>query len=541
MTELRAELRESGLVIIGAGLAGLATALAAANQGQEQVTVLTKTSALGSGSSWWAQGGVAAVWGEDDDVATHVADTLDVGDGLGDPAIARLLAQDGPQVLADLIEHGMEFDRNGAGDIDLAREGGHSRRRILHAGGDATGRALTQFLLRLAGETPAITIERSAFAWDLVIRDGRVAGLLAYHEDAGWIYHRTANVVIAAGGSGQLFGRTTNPAEATADGIALAARAGAALKDLEMVQFHPTALAAGPTGQDRTPLLTEALRGEGAVLIDETGARLMAGVHPLGDLAPRDVVARQVAARIGDGHSVYLDTRPALGAAIAERFPTVYTQCLEAGVDPVRDPIKVAPAAHYHMGGVETDRDGRTDVAGLWACGEATCSGLHGANRMAGNSLLECLLFGRRVAEAVTAGGLAKTNVAELPPPPERPKSATVPVAAAMRKRLQTTMYDGVGLFRNATSLSAAAQDLAGLSSQIEALAQVETGVPVGDQVSVRGWGELRNMALAGSLITWAALHHRGCRGAHYRTDFPDRAADWQRRVTLSEINERAA
>ncbi len=536
------ELHDSELVVIGAGLAGLTTALAAAGDGASgPITVLTKTSSLGSGSSWWAQGGVAAVWGEDDAVTTHIADTMAVGDGFGDQSIAQLLATDGPQAVAALIDQGMEFDLDEDGHIDLAREGGHSRRRILHAGGDATGRALTQFLLHLVSQTPAITIECAAFAWDIVVRDGKVAGLLAYHEGRGWVFHRCANVVIAAGGSGQLFGRTTNPAEATADGIALAARAGAALKDLEMVQFHPTALVDGPVSTDRTPLLTEALRGEGAQLVDETGAPVMAGLHPMGDLAPRDVVARQVAKTIRDGHQVFLDTRSTIGAAIAERFPSVYTQCLEAGVDPVRDPIGVAPAAHYHMGGIESDCDGRTSVPGLWACGEATCSGLHGANRMAGNSLLECLLFGRRVAAALGVTPMSMFEISELARPSEPPTSATKPVVAGIRKRLQTVMYEGVGLYRDGNTLAAATQDLALLTGQLDNLDQISSGVPVGAQASIRDWGELRNMALAAGLIAWAASHHRGSRGAHFRTDFPGRALDRQRCVTLGEINERAA
>lgn len=530
--------RDTELLVIGAGLAGLSTALAAAPR---KVTILTKTASLGSGSSWWAQGGVAAVWDKADRVEDHVRDTLEAGDGLGDRELADLLARDGPAVVASLIERGMPFDRNRDGAIDLALEGGHGQRRILHAGGDATGRELSRFLLRLVGTTGSVTMEARAFAWDLVIRDGRVAGLLAYHEDRGWVLHRTRHVVIASGGSGQLFGRTTNPPEATADGLALAARAGATLKDLEFVQFHPTALAGAkasrvgpgsPTDLTRTPLLTEALRGEGAFLVDDRGTRFMADLHAHGDLAPRDIVARAVDARIRAGRTVYLDTREAIGAAIAERFPTVHTQCLEAGIDPVGDPIAVTPAAHFHMGGIETDRDGRSDLPGLWAVGEAASTGLHGANRMAGNALLECLSFGPRIAAAIDREGppeaLAQVGEIALPPPP--PVAATEPVLAAMKGRLHALMYDGVGLVRDATGLGEALAGTALLADQAASLAGADHGVPAGRRAGVRPWGELRNMMLAARLIGEAALAHRGSRGAHWRSDYPERAASWDRR-----------
>ncbi|MCZ6764127.1 MAG: L-aspartate oxidase [Alphaproteobacteria bacterium] len=531
---------ETDLVVVGAGLAGLTTALAAA---PKRATVLTKTGARGDGSSWLAQGGVAAVWGPDDTIETHVRDTMATGDNIGDGALIQILARGAPAAVRGLIDRGMAFDRNAYGEIDLTREGGHTKRRILHAGGDATGRGLMAILLAAAEAEPSVTVSRNAFAWDLVVDEGRIAGLIAYHEHDGWIFHRTANVVLASGGAGRLFGRTTNPPEATGDAVALAGRAGAALKDLEFVQFHPTALAAhredgGKDDEAAMALLTEALRGEGAVLVDETGTRFMTEIHRDAELAPRDVVARAVETKLRAGSQIYLDARDKPGPEIETRFPTVAAQCRRAGIDPVAEPIPVAPAAHYHMGGVAVDGDGRTTLAGLWACGEAAASGLHGANRMAGNSLAECLVFGRLVAMAIEEGWPREGTSPPLPVPPfTAPTTASAGRVAWLRRRAQALMYDGMGLFRDEQSLARAIEGLGGIGRELHAgSAEVGRGY-----ATVREWGELRNMLLTGRLIGEAARDHRGSLGVHARIDYPGRAATWNRVREMRAGDELAA
>jgi L-aspartate oxidase len=414
------EVRVSDVLIVGTGAAGLAAALGCAGR---QVTVLTKTRLGEGGSSAWAQGGVAAALGADDSPALHAADTLAVAGGLGDARRVELLTTEGPVRMAELVRLGAAFDRaDGAPDTDrgpaadraagtgratgtpfaLGREAAHSRRRILHAGGDATGRELVRALTEAVRRAPNVRVEEECFAVDLVVepaaRQGgsRVAGLLALDRDGRRVLHLAGATVLATGGSGQLYLHTTNPPEVTADGLAMAARAGARLADLEFVQFHPTALAVDDGG--RLPLLTEALRGEGAVLVDGAGRRFMLEEHPLAELAPRDVVARAIHRRLAAGDSVFLDARGAIGDRFPERFPTVFAAAREAGLDPRSEPLPVVPAAHYHMGGVVTDERGRTSLPGLWACGETAATGVHGANRLASNSLLEALVFGARVA-----------------------------------------------------------------------------------------------------------------------------------------------
>jgi L-aspartate oxidase len=408
------EVRVSDVLIVGTGAAGLAAALGCAGR---QVTVLTKTRLGEGGSSAWAQGGVAAALGTDDSPALHAADTLAVAGGLGDARRVDLLTTEGPARMAELVRLGAAFDRaDGAPDNDrgpaadraagtpfaLGREAAHSRRRILHAGGDATGRELVRALTDAVRRAPNVRVEEECFAVDLVVepaaRQGgsRVAGLLALDRDGRRVLHLAGATVLATGGSGQLYLHTTNPPEVTADGLAMAARAGARLADLEFVQFHPTALAVA--GGGRLPLLTEALRGEGAVLVDGAGRRFMLEEHPLAELAPRDVVARAIHRRLAAGEGVFLDARVAIGDRFPERFPTVFQAARDAGLDPRREPLPVVPAAHYHMGGVVTDERGRTSLPGLWACGETAATGVHGANRLASNSLLEALVFGARVA-----------------------------------------------------------------------------------------------------------------------------------------------
>ncbi|MCW2244686.1 L-aspartate oxidase [Azospirillum fermentarium] len=506
--------RDSGVVIVGSGLAGMTAALALAARGHA-VTLLTKTADLPGGSSLYAQGGIAAAVGPGDTPAAHAADTVAAGAGFVDAAVAALLAADGAaRVRALLADPAMPFDRTADGEPVLGREAAHGAARIVHAGGDATGRTLVTALARRLRDTPGIRVETEAFAVDLRLHGGRVCGLLAHHADGGWVLHRTGRVILATGGIGAVFARTTNPAEATGDGLALAARAGAALTDVEFVQFHPTALA---VAADPAPLLTEALRGAGAVLLDEDGRRFMTDEHPLAELAPRDVVARAIGRRVAAGQPVYLDLRPALKAR-PEGFPTVLGLLAEAGLDPWAIPVPVAPAAHYHMGGVATDIDGRTSVPGLWACGEVACTGVHGANRLASNSLLEALVFGARVAADVAEQGAVPVPPVAVPAPPPVPGPSHRTGIGAIVQASREAVYAGAGLVRDAAGLTDAAVRLERLSAALEALPPAHGPVPF---TAVRRWAEARNRLLVGGLVVHAASLRQESRGAHERSDYP--------------------
>lgn len=522
------------VLVVGSGLAGMVAALRLAPR---RVTLLTKTEGLPGGSSLWAQGGIAAALGADDTPQAHAADTVEAGAGLTDPALADLLAREGAERLAAWIDAGLPVDRDAQGRPAVGREAAHSAPRILHAGGDATGRTVVGWLAERVRQAPHITVRTGAVAWELVRARGRVCGLLAFHAGAdadgggGWVFHRCGSVLLATGGIGQLYRHSTNPAEATGDGLALAALAGAGLRDLEFVQFHPTALASDAPG--RTPLLTEALRGAGALLLDGAGHRFMPAEHPLAELAPRDVVARAIGRRIARGEPVLLDLRAIWAAGGAARFPTVAGICAEAGIDPARRPVPVAPAAHYHMGGIATDRDGRSDVPGLWACGEVAGTGVHGANRLASNSLLEALVLAERAAAAILAG-----PVPALPPVPV-PRAPALPADAAaleaLSGRVRAVMSAGCGLVRDGAGLEAAAAALAGVQREADGLPRAATaGLAGAAGERVRAAAELRSRLIVSRLIVQAALARRESRGAHCRTDWPEPREVWRRHQTLT-------
>jgi L-aspartate oxidase len=377
-------------VIIGGGLAGLMTTLALAPQ---PVLLLTGPPLGLESSSVLAQGGIAASIGADDDASLHLADTLAAGDGLCDETIAASILAAASAAIEQLVRLGVMFDRDSSNMIALGLEAAHSRHRIVHAGGDATGRAVIRALVRRVRETPSITVIEGITAQRLIVEDNAVLGLLG-HTARGPVLFATDRVVIATGGIGGLFSHGTNPAGSFGQGLALAARAGAIMADLEFVQFHPTAL---DSESFPLKLISEAVRGEGAILIDESSDRFMAD-EPGAELAPRDVVTRRVWRHMAAGHRIFLDARNAKGLDFARRFPTITAHCRKAGIDPVTQPIPVRPAAHYHMGGIAVDKNGRTSIDGLWACGEAACTGLHGANRLASNSLLEAAVCGGWVA-----------------------------------------------------------------------------------------------------------------------------------------------
>jgi L-aspartate oxidase len=484
------------------------------------VTVLTKARLGIGGSSAWAQGGIAAAVGKDDAPSLHAADTLAVGAGLNDPRVVDILTAEGPERVKALLALGAQFDLDDTGSLSLGREAAHSRRRILHSR-DATGAEIVRTLVEAVRRSPGIRVVDEAFAIDLVVEDGEVVGLLAVHADGRRILHLAPAVVLATGGLGQLYLHTTNPREATGDGLAMAARAGARLVDLEFVQFHPTALAAGA---DPMPLLTEALRGEGAILIDENGYRFMKDEHKDLELAPRDVVARAIWSQLMAGHRVFLDAREAVGSEFPEDFPTVFSLCQEHGLDPRIEPIPVSPAAHYHMGGIAVDERGRTSLPGLWACGEVAATGAHGANRLASNSLLEALVFGARVAEDLR-DGLPAGRI----PRGRRLTSGTLqgldgPADADLTAKIRRLMWEKVGVVR----------DEAGLSFAVEELKRLAVRHP-------RAAGEARNLLGIGRLVAGAALERRESRGGHYRSDHPVPNPAWQRRLFLTAAPDGSA
>lgn len=498
MSAPHAAVESTDVIIIGSGVAGLSAALAAA---PARVTVLTKT-AFGDGNSNWAQGGLAAAVGADDSPAKHAEDTVSVGVGLNNAEAVRVLTVEGADRARQLLGLGAAFDRGADGSLELAREAAHSVRRILHAA-DATGAEIVRTLRRAALANPAISVEEHALVLDLVVADGQCVGALAMHADRGLVFHKAGSVILATGGSGQLYAATTNPVEATADGLALAARAGAVLRDLEFVQFHPTALAA--PGVDPLPLVTEALRGEGSVLVDEVGHRFAFDHHVDGELAPRDVVARAIARHRIAGHQTFLDARQAVGAHFPERFPTVFASCQQFGIDPRTELIPVSPAAHYHMGGVASDVDGRSSLPGLWTCGEVSATGVHGANRLASNSLLEGLVFGARAGADAAAEGPSQVTHVRLPVAHPGTRRDIIPT-------LRKTMWEHVGLSRDAVGLTLAIETLDGLQ---------------GDGLHP----EAANLLLVARMIAWAAYLRQESRGAHYRSDFPDTEPSWARHM----------
>jgi L-aspartate oxidase len=490
------------VVVVGTGIAGL---IAAHRASERHDVVLVTKSRLSESNTRYAQGGIAVAMFPDDSVESHIADTLRAGAGLCDPVAVAVLCEEGPQRVRDLIALGVEFDRS-EGELVRGHEAAHSSRRVLHAGGDATGFAIESALLR-AVRRRAIEVHEHTFVTDLVVDDGVVRGVDVIATDGATHRIPADVVVLASGGAGQLFRHTTNPEVATGDGIAAAWRAGAAVSDLEFYQFHPTALAL-----PGNHLVSEAVRGEGAVLRDAHGERFMVGVHPDAELAPRDVVARGIAtamARQG-GRPVVLDAT-ALGADfLRTRFPGITAACAERGLDWTVTPVPVTPAAHYAMGGIRTDIDGRTTLPGLFAVGEATCTGVHGANRLASNSLLESLVFAWRAADALDAPG--------SPLEPTTSGSALVPVAGATpvdRGALRDLMWRHAGLERDAAGLSEAAGVLAGWRA---------------DDPSPAG-REDANLLDLGRLLVHAALRREESRGAHFRTDFPQTSEAWAHSV----------
>ncbi|MEV0276863.1 L-aspartate oxidase [Streptomyces sp. NPDC050610] len=561
---------EADVIVIGSGVAGLTAALRCAAAGAK-VTVVTKAR-LDDGSTRWAQGGIAAALGDGDTPDQHLDDTLVAGAGLCDEAAVRSLVTEGPAAVRRLIATGAHFDTAAeTGEILLTREGGHHRRRIAHAGGDATGAEISRALVEAVRAAGIETVENALVLDLLKDADGRAAGVTLHvmgegrRDGVGAV--RAPAVVLATGGMGQVFSATTNPAVSTGDGVALALRAGAEVSDLEFVQFHPTVLWLGPDAEGQQPLVSEAVRGEGAHLVDADGVRFMLGQHELAELAPRDIVAKAIMRRMRerDAEHMYLDARH-FGARMWEtRFPTILAACRAHGIDPVTEPIPVAPAAHYASGGVRTDLRGRTTVPGLYACGEVACTGVHGANRLASNSLLEGLVFAERIAAEVTAdattdvtadvtapgdagaseaapGALGARTEADFeeqagaPAAPAAPTSAaraaeTALVAPEARFAIQRVMATGAGVLRSAASLAEAATRLTRLhDGAVDALAREgKTAEP-----SVETW-ETTNLLLVARVLVAAAQRREETRGCHWREDHPERDdAAWHRHLLVT-------
>ena len=508
------------VIVVGSGIAGLTAALRL-RQRVDRVLLVTKT-VLSEGSTQWAQGGIAAALDPGDSAEEHLGDTLVAGAGVCDEEAVRVLVSEGPARVRELVTLGTQFDRDPDGEISLTREGGHGRDRIAHAGGDATGKEISRALIASLGaaliavkEDPGIEVLEHALVVDLlqdedsrvcgvtlhVIGEGQMDGLGAAHARA---------VVLATGGIGQVYSATTNPPVATGDGVAAALRAGAVIADLEFVQFHPTVLWLGEGASGQQPLLSEAMRGEGAFLVDRDGVRFMAGVHDLADLAPRDIVAKAIVARMAqtDADHVYLDARHLGKEFLEKRFPSIVARCRELGFDPVTDLLPVAPAQHYASGGVRTDVVGRSSLDGLYACGEVSCTGVHGANRLASNSLLEGLVFAYRIADHITsrlsAGDLKSAH-------PRARRQDTTLVAGKERTAIQRAMTLGTGAVRCADSLAQAAKNL-----------QVIADSSSGSTADPDSW-ETSNLLHVGQLLTAVAALREETRGGHVRSDFTER------------------
>ncbi|MBV9573837.1 MAG: L-aspartate oxidase [Acidobacteriales bacterium] len=495
---------ETDFLVVGAGVAGLRAAIELASAGR--VVVLAKREVTDSNTQW-AQGGIAAALSDEDEIRFHLADTLSAGDGLCNVEAARILVEDAPARIEELIQWGTEFDREGT-RLTFGREGAHSHNRILHAHGDSTGREILRALYAKARTLKNIEICEFEFSTDLLLENGRVCGVQMIRQDGLYRHLSACAVLLATGGMGQLYSNTTNPKVATGDGVAMAFRAGAAISDMEFVQFHPTALYLANAPRF---LLSEALRGEGAYLRNSEMARFMPQYHHMAELAPRDVVARAIIHELevspANDPIVFLDLTHLDAHHIQKRFPRIYATCLQYNIDITAEVIPVRPAAHYAMGGVRTSLDGRATLPGLYAAGEAAATGVHGANRLASNSLLEGLVFGAIAARSMR-DEIRTVSPAEEPPPPQSSEDNARNVEGTVRE-IQEVMWKDVGVVRSGAGLGNAIRQLEDMSSLVAG-------------ATTRRSHEAQNLLTSGLLVARSALAREESRGAHYRTDFPE-------------------
>lgn len=512
------------VLVLGSGIGGASAVLGL----PEDVSVLLVTKGdLREGSTNEAQGGVAAAMGAGDSPQAHFEDTVEAGCGLGNEEAVRVVTNEGRKRIQELIQMGVCFDRSGS-EFSLTREGGHRRARVLHANGDATGLAITQTVSAQMRAREQVKISADTFALDLLTLDGVCHGALIWNEAHGLMMVRAKQTILATGGCGRIYRETTNPSVVTGDGVAMAFRAGASLQDLEFVQFHPTTLYVA--GASRA-LISETVRGEGGVLRNRDGERFMPRYHPDGDLAPRDVVSRSIIEEMKRTQhtNVYLDVREMSSEYFEGRFPTITSLCRRFGLDPAEDLIPVRPSVHYMIGGVRTDLDGRTDVANLLACGEVACSGLHGANRLGSNSLLEGLVFGRRCAETAAAT-LARMgeplSVHALQGLPQDPAYGSLNLTD-VADSLKSLMWRNAGVMRTAERLDEA---LDMITFWCRYVMDKEFEDP-------QGW-QLQNMLTVARLIVMSARQREESRGVHHRTDFPDTSPDWRRHIVTSNTGE---
>ncbi|MFQ6131428.1 MAG: L-aspartate oxidase [Armatimonadota bacterium] len=513
---------ETDFLVIGSGIGGLWAALGLAERGR--VTVITKD-LLTEGSTLYAQGGVAVAWRPDDSPELHLEDTIRAGAGLCDSHAARILTEEGPEQVAKLIRFGARFDTDN-GALALTREAAHRARRIAHALGDATGREIARALSVQAASRHEVKVLEHTFLLDFLMADGCCLGASTLDLRTGEeLRFRAQATLLASGGIGQVYKVTTNPPVVTGDGIAAAFRAGAALADMEIIQFHPTAL-----DEPSYPkfLISEAVRGEGAVLRNADGERFMPHYHPDAELAPRDVVARAIMSemqRAGQPH-VFVDLREIPQEVVRRRFPNIAAHCRELGIDILADLVPVTPAAHYLMGGVVVDVDGRSSAPGLYACGEVACTGVHGANRLASNSMLEALVFGARCIEAMADGALALDRLGggEVPAVGPVGSPLTADAQRELRARLRDLTWDCIGVLRSAQSLARAEAELAELAGETAPAPPTQ-----------REAAELRNMVTVARLVARAAATRTESRGAHYRTDYGEADDSWRRRISLTQ------
>ena len=502
------------VVVIGSGVAGLTTALQI--RAHNLSVILITKSYVDEGSTKWAQGGIAAALGPGDSPEQHERDTLVAGAGLCDLPAVKVLVSEGPEAVRKLIARGAVFDKSETGEIALTREGGHLRNRIIHAGGDATGAEVSRALLAAVSRDQGIEVIEHALVLDaLKSESGRVCGVTLHvigegsRDGVGQIMARA--VVLATGGLGQVYSQTTNPSVSTGDGVALALRAGADVADVEFIQFHPTVLYMGENSRGQQPLISEAVRGEGAFLVNDRGERFMKSVHPLADLAPRDIVAKEISRQMSKSGAkhVWLDAKSIID--FKDRFPTIYSSCSQIGIDPSKDLIPVAPASHYASGGIRTDLNGHSSVPGLYAVGETACTGAHGANRLASNSLLEGLVFGARIAE----------DIAKNLPTWEQPVGndpIEILISPSVRGEMQRAMSRGASVVRTKDSLSKTLETLNRLKDATTIYANVDA------------W-ETTNLYLLATAITRSALERTESRGSHTRDDFPETSEAWRKRI----------